>query len=402
MVGVTGEWGSGKSSILNLLDDEIRARFPNAFVVRFDPWIVSGRDDLIVEFLREITITIAADADRKSEAAREAVAELADYARILAPVPLVGGIGGAIANLFRRRESISVIRDKVAKKLARIGRPLVVLVDEVDRIEDAEIRAVAQFVRSVADFRGISYVLAYDSERVIEALGGGDRGARYLEKIVQLPISLPILFVEERERLRSSELGALADAGLPDNLERVPRYKSLTERLVANVITTPRDIKRLVGMFHVSRGMIRDEVDWVDLLGFVTLSSKFPKTLELIRDNAERYVDNPLLKSEVERRVQRRDAAGDLRFDGMIDGDEDGVELRWLIDRLFPAVGKSRVGREEFVDPISSRRSLLTVLRLGLVPGAARRETVRSLLSSNAQGVVRILRKQGQGMSLLR
>jgi hypothetical protein len=43
----------------------------------------------------------------------------------------------------------------------------------VDRVEDEEIRTVAQLVRSVADFPGISYVLAYDSKRVIQALGNG-------------------------------------------------------------------------------------------------------------------------------------------------------------------------------------------------------------------------------------
>lgn len=51
----------------------------------------------------------------------------------------------------------------------------VVLIDELDRIEDGEIRAVAQLVKAVADFPQISYLLTYDRPRVVQALGGAPR-----------------------------------------------------------------------------------------------------------------------------------------------------------------------------------------------------------------------------------
>src|SRR5438309_1410988 len=53
IVGITGPWGSGKSSVLNLLDAYVRKRHPDAVIVRFDPWLVSGRNDLISEFIAE-------------------------------------------------------------------------------------------------------------------------------------------------------------------------------------------------------------------------------------------------------------------------------------------------------------------------------------------------------------
>jgi predicted KAP-like P-loop ATPase len=47
VVGITGAWGSGKSSVLNLVSLEVQRTAPQAVVVRFDPWLVSGRNDLI-------------------------------------------------------------------------------------------------------------------------------------------------------------------------------------------------------------------------------------------------------------------------------------------------------------------------------------------------------------------
>ena len=37
IIGITGPWGSGKSSVLNLLSDHIRENYADAVLVRFDP-----------------------------------------------------------------------------------------------------------------------------------------------------------------------------------------------------------------------------------------------------------------------------------------------------------------------------------------------------------------------------
>jgi len=58
VLGLTGSWGSGKSSLLNLLAAHIREKYPNSALVRFDPWLVSGRNDLIVEFIGELLAAI--------------------------------------------------------------------------------------------------------------------------------------------------------------------------------------------------------------------------------------------------------------------------------------------------------------------------------------------------------
>ncbi len=124
----------------------------------------------------------------------------------------------------------------------------------------------------------------------------------------------------------NAELGALSDADLPRDFEDYPRYKELTEKLVSAVISTPRDTKRIVGAFNVMRGLVGREVDWVDLFGFVVLTTKYPKTLELIRDEPERYVDNPLSLGEHMRRYRLHDDKNADLFAGSIDPDEDDSE----------------------------------------------------------------------------
>ena len=225
VVGLTGPWGSGKSSILNLLEAEIKEKHPGAVVVRFDPWLVSGRDDVITQFFAELLSTINEVTERGGRdwtKLKGTANKLSSYAKDLAPaagllslVPVVGPAAAAIAGATAaaaktvetattaRTKSLATQHKELRATLADVAVPIVVLVDELDRVEDAEVRAVAQLVRAVADFPGISYLLAYDRDRVVEALGGGTsagneaRGNAYLEKIVQLELPLPVTLTNE-------------------------------------------------------------------------------------------------------------------------------------------------------------------------------------------------------------
>jgi predicted KAP-like P-loop ATPase len=95
-IGITGPWGTGKSSVLNLLSRHIKATYEDALVVRFDPWLVSGRNDLISEFLRELIRTIKSE-PRVQQQFKDLANTVAKYGEYLAPVaatwvPLLGPV----------------------------------------------------------------------------------------------------------------------------------------------------------------------------------------------------------------------------------------------------------------------------------------------------------------------
>ena len=85
VLGLEGSWGSGKSSILNLVAARLAERAGERLVlVRFDPWLVSGRDDLIAAFFRELVDAI--DPVRKERSrVGSAAAKLAEYGEMLSP-----------------------------------------------------------------------------------------------------------------------------------------------------------------------------------------------------------------------------------------------------------------------------------------------------------------------------
>jgi len=400
VVGITGPWGSGKSSVLNLLRERVREVHPKTIVVRFDPWLISGRNDLISEFINELLATIKSE-PTVADKLKSVTDTFTKYGNLLAPAAnLLSPAAGAawqtgvklLETVGSRDESLSALRKKLVAELEKSDVPIVVLIDELDRIEDQEIRTVAQLVRSVVDFRGISYVLAYDHHRVVQALGEGDRGQAYLEKIVQLPFPLPITFTEDIIRLLSAELIPLQqELDFPENFQNIERYKTLINILTAHVIKTPRDIKRLVGTFHVFGGILNQEVDWIDLLAYSALSIKAPGTVDKMRTNPEAFCEDDLSIIAAVKRSEDRKLPLPDRLSTLIPPEENKEGSQKLIGFLFPSLSDSP-RRLEHSDALCLRRALLTTLHLGLWPNAYSKADILSLVTKQPAEIAQFLR----------
>src|ERR1035437_2995027 len=123
-------------------------------------------------------------------------------ARRVGWIPLVGpwiergrGVTKIVSEILQRRsEGVGARRAKLQKTLLEVGKPIIVVVDDIDRLSTTEIRDVFKLVRLKASFPNIIYLLAFDRGRVEKALEeDGIPGRDYLEKILQLAVDLPAI-----------------------------------------------------------------------------------------------------------------------------------------------------------------------------------------------------------------
>ncbi|HVK41524.1 MAG TPA: P-loop NTPase fold protein [Phenylobacterium sp.] len=392
VLGVTGPWGSGKSSILNMIEERLLLDNPDTVIVRFDPWLVSGSSDLISQFMAELTFAVNEKA-KTASGLKKVAKQLTSYGEVLSPGInlVVPGLGSAIQGGFKAASkvlssegSLSSVRAALVNTLSEVEVPIVVLIDELDRVEDAEILTVAQLVRAVIDFPRVSFVLAYDVDRVVQALGRSsiERGRAYLEKIVQLQVPLPIQIPAERALLLREEIVRmdLRDRrGQPLSID-TSEYGAMIVILNSGYLDTPRDIKRLCGAFQALYGMVGHEVAWVELLGYSALLSKHPQLIERIKREPERIVYNAIDSRELQRRsMVKPNARGEWITPILTELAAKGAEE--LLFRLFPIL--TDVPRNETPLPgaLTFRRPLLTTLRLGLVPGDFSRSDAEALLA---------------------
>ena len=208
VVGVLGPWGSGKTSFINLAQKEFEKAEVSIF--DFNPWMFSGAAQLVESFFIELTAQLKIRPDLV-----EVGKELENYGDLFSSFGIGGQvIGGAtkvMGRLFqRRKKGVHGQRQKLEKILSDLDKPIVVVLDDIDRLSPSEIRDIFKLVRLMANFPNIIYIVAFDRDRVEDALADqGLRGRDYLEKILQVAVDLPVL---PRDELNSQIISILGQA----------------------------------------------------------------------------------------------------------------------------------------------------------------------------------------------
>lgn len=403
-IGLVGRWGEGKTSVLQLVKKDLAIRYPKAIGMDFSPWLVSQRHDLLHAFFDELIRTVgsrystAIHNSRRSQLIEELSSALADYVERIAPTFELMHPGGSqaakivsfamktVSKIYRDRRAADTKLDQLKKRveclLVELSAPIVVLVDEVDRIDDREIRELMHLVRAVADFPTVSYILAYDELRVAEALGYEApqtqdrvaRGRKYLEKIVQLAIPLPIVFDQEVASLLDEGVkGIVDDFDLSFTGQAETRYRELRSLLVPHLVPTIRDIRRLVSSFAHRLRLVAGEVEWPDVLGYLALSAVAPDLADRIRQAPDDFVFNGSIT------VYSSSLSFDDRFKELTSERERGAHIKDLFAFLFPAISKKRAHTDCFLDEIAFRRPLITMLRMNALSTAVSRAEVLAI-----------------------
>lgn len=420
VVGLTGEWGLGKSSVLNLLGEELKV-MDCVVVATFNPWLFKGRDELVQAYFNSLREAVG-------QSPSEKVRKLRGYIeRYKASIEFVGATSAAVidvltgsgaATVFWKKWLIKAVgvlvkpkdmtamqeRKSLEAKLVEANVAVVVLIDELDRVEDEEVRAVAQLIKAVGDIKGISYLVAYDPDRVAQALGKGSSpeerrktGESYLEKIIQFPIPLRPLFEDDAKALLRHAM-QYNRVEIPVAVR--PHQTKIYEQLL-RVVRTPREIKRLIGAYSVLEGIVHGEICPYDVLAYSWLVTKAPSTRQLIADSIQKLVDDPGIEEMLRQQRWKRannDAAETLSdVLGVIDQNYVG-----MLELLFPRFGDNRAVSTvvDDGDRITKRRNLIRLLYLGNPPGMMPRADIEKIWSFNnvdeTLSTLKMLRESGR------
>lgn len=378
VVGLTGPWGSGKSSVLNLLKERLDDR-SDCVVIRFVPWVVQSGPGLIEYFFRLVAKSLEPDFVPRDQIVEDILA----YGRLAsrgvsAFSPESGGLLAILIDgVYRRLRSkpdIFELREKIDQALNKRCINIVVLIDEIDRLTNEEIREVARLIRAVGDLDRISYALAYDDRRVAEALGtylnvGPDTtersGRSYLAKIVNLEIPMPLPTEYMIEYSMDQEIARIV-AGTEylqsDHIDSED-YKSLRNKII-ETLPQPRDITRLVSAFEALYRMIGIEVYWVDLLAYCLLRHRSPEVVEIVATHPDDFVANPASEKAQIARVLPDNNYTETLFARINFDDIDPLSQN-LFKYIFPHLFNNYDGKDR-LDLIRYRSPLIATLRLGL------------------------------------
>ena len=339
VVGVFGPWGSGKTSFINLARTTFKQS--NVPVLVFNPWMFSGTEQLVERFFAELSAQLELVDLKKLGKAME------QYGNVLtgrlATLLKVGGLF-----LCRRSGGLSERRDKITGALKDRDEPIIVIVDDVDRLSGSETRAMFKLVRLTANFPNIVYIVACDRQRVETALhGDGVVGRDYLGKIIQLPFDLPEI---PRELFKNQTLDSIQTT--LDHVDQTGpfhenEWPDIFEKIIRPLIRNIRDLRRYCVAVHSTAESLEGQVACEDVLALEAVRLFLPDVF-LQLPTAQHDLTVSLGAEQVGKdfgttfaSFQDRSDAGKLpnnsRIDAMIEAGQPMEEIvHTVVHRLFP------------------------------------------------------------------
>lgn len=263
-IGIFGTWGSGKSTLLRMIVETLEKNHKGKFVpVTFDPWVHRNEPNMLVPLLHTLNDALATDKGRFADAMKNVgrillalgsdlvlktmTADTISLESISKASAVVSDTRSTIASEMRNlRKTLEATALSVYNNKAR----LLLSIDNLDRCQPEQIVDVLEAVKLFLDVEHVFVLLAVDKEvidRGIEVRFNRFKfarnrrviGAEYLEKMVQLPLTLYPLTPGQVsgyvQKLTSSTLV----------LDQLPLLK---EVMAAN----PRKIKRIINILNVA------------------------------------------------------------------------------------------------------------------------------------------------------
>lgn len=297
-IGLEGDWGSGKSSLLNMLEHELVEgvievdKIP--IVVRFNPWYYTDTSCLISQFFNSISEQISHKKNLSAnirKAARHIANAFGTLSEITANVhPLAGtllNIGSktlqfASQDTGDKSTSLEAQRDVIIKQLDKLTVPIIVLIDDLDRLQPQEIKQMLQAIRALGDLPKMIYVFAYDRSIVTKActdsLKGID-GEMYLEKIIQIRMSVPT----HREKHLRSYLEEVFDATIFKDEDVIKEDIDSVLIRLCDYVTNYRQIKQFLNRFFYRMQFYKKHMCIFDLFVLSILEVFFNDVVDLIK-----------------------------------------------------------------------------------------------------------------------
>jgi predicted KAP-like P-loop ATPase len=309
VVALQGAWGCGKSSIKNMVIEALEELSPTTAVVDFAPWQLRDADILFAAFFDEIALAIGQSGDGNEERKKQ----LSSYGKhltlggsALKSLGTLGGVvgvpGAKILELLGNglgdsakialegadalgEKSLKQLKNELKESLRSLDCSILVVIDDIDRLDIKEMLLIFQLVKANADFPNFTYLLLLQRDVVESALAKevGEQGRDYLDKIIQLPIDVPPISDAQRRQLLLEGLVEVCGSwNLPLSAEQTRELDLLWSNGLKGMLQYPRDVRRLLNALEFSGALMQGTAGWevnlADFTALETLRVQEPKT----------------------------------------------------------------------------------------------------------------------------
>ena len=304
-IGLIGEWGSGKSSILNMFEEKIKNN-DKIIIMKFNPWRFSQMDNLYNSFFTDLIITL-----EKNNINKDIINKLKKYKDkiILSSLHILKDVAHVSAPLeiykmFNKDDkTLEEQKNDLNKILSVINKKVVIIIDDIDRLVSKEVQQLFQIIKSLADFPNITYLLSFDKNHVYNALNtdyylgnnNSNNPEEFINKIIQMPIDMPKFNKDMLKPIIKDKISNIFN----DYNKPIKNTTYLIE-MISIFIKNIRDLNRYMNLLTFNFALLKDKVNLYDL-ALLSIFQLFENEVYLdIKNNKEllieRYRDEEIVE----------------------------------------------------------------------------------------------------------
>lgn len=281
IVAIEGSYGDGKTSILNLLRNAIER---HAIVVKFSSWLPGSHESLALDLFGDIATEC-----KKQFFMPQLRRQLLAYAKtICGTIPSLKALPTLFSPISQNDEI-----EEIQRALGKLPKRVVVLLDEMDRLDKEELRVVFKILRGAANFPNVSYVCALDREAVLKAYFGekSPESVRYLEKFFPVSYAVPkldsnLLFDAFDDSI-VTRYGGLGWFDVETAKELSKELRLIWDGALKNVCTNMRKVTLVANDVSVAARRLKFEVDPLDLTLLEVIRRFFPSLYQELWQNQQ-------------------------------------------------------------------------------------------------------------------
>ncbi len=363
VVGLYGKWGEGKSTVLNFIRKSLAEAPDQVVVLNFNPWRFSDETQLLLNFFGELAKIIGQNLLTNKQ---RAIKGFGSYVAPLIPSLSIGPVSADISKslealLKTAQPEVDEQRARIEQLIMESRKRVVVIIDDIDRLEKTQIQAVFRLVKLTADFKQTAYLLAFDDAMVARAIGevfasgtedeAGSRtllaGQNFLEKIIQVPLRLPPARADALLDFCFKRVDeALLEAGVEINDADAQRIGSSLRNTILPRLATPRLAVRYANAIAFSLPLLKGEVNPVDFLLVEVMNVFYPELYKFVARHetkltgSARDFSGELFPSKQHASGESGKTAMDMALDKYKSHDERKAAFA-LLCTLFPRVKKA-------------------------------------------------------------